>query len=79
MNPSLLMTIGAALLAGILAGVIVVSVYAARQLLMGGLKAGQPFQAGRLGSFTPHEDAISMQVALPVMVFTRDNVDQFHF
>ncbi len=55
------------------------TVYAARQLLMGGLKAGQPFQAGRLGSFTPHEDAISMQVALPVMVFTRDNVDQFHF
>jgi len=55
------------------------TVYSARQLLAGGLKAGQPFQAGRLGSFTPRKDAINMQVALPVMVFTRDNVDQFKF
>jgi len=55
------------------------TVYTARQLLAGGLKEGRPFQAGRLGSFTPRKDAISMQVALPVMVFTKDNVDQFKF
>jgi len=55
------------------------TVYSARQLLTGGFKAGQPFQAGRLGSFTPRKDAINLQVALPVMVFTRDNVDQFKF
>jgi ABC-type sugar transport system substrate-binding protein len=55
------------------------TVYTARQLLVGGLKAGQPFQAGRLGTFTPRKDAISAQVALPVMVFTKDNVDQFKF
>jgi ABC-type sugar transport system substrate-binding protein len=55
------------------------TVYSARQLLAGGLKAGQPFQAGRLGSFTPRKDAINLQVALPVMVFTKDNVDQFRF
>src|SRR6185369_2976774 len=55
------------------------TVYAARQLLTAGLKTGQPFQAGRLGSFTPHKDAIGMQVALPVMVFTKDNVDRFKF
>jgi rhamnose transport system substrate-binding protein len=55
------------------------TVHAARQLLAGGLKAGQPFQAGRLGSFTPRRDAISLQVALPVMVFTKANVDQHNF
>ena len=55
------------------------TVYSARQLLLGGLKTGQAFQAGKLGSFTPRKDAINMQVALPVMVFTKDNVDQFRF
>lgn len=55
------------------------TVYCARQLLTGGLKAGQAFDAGRLGRFTPRKDAISLQVALPVMVFTKDNVDQFRF
>lgn len=55
------------------------TVYSARQLLLGGLKAGQPFQAGKLGSFTPRSDGINLQVALPVMVFTKNNVDQFHF
>jgi len=55
------------------------TVYSARQLLAGGLKAGQPFRAGRLGEFTPRGDAINLQVALPVMVFTKDNVDQFRF
>ena len=33
----------------------------------------------RLGTFTPRKDAVSMQVALPVMVFTKENVDQFKF
>ena len=55
------------------------TVYSARQLLLGAIKAGQPFQAGRLGSFTPRPDGTNLQVALPVMVFTKDNVDQFHF
>lgn len=55
------------------------TVYSARQLLRGGLEAGRPFQAGKLGSFTPRKDGINMQVALPVMVFTKDNVDQFKF
>ena len=55
------------------------TVYSARQLLAGGLRAGQPFQAGTLGSFTPRKDAISLQVALPVLEFTKDNVDQFRF
>ena len=52
---------------------------AAFPLLAGSLKPGQAFKAGRLGSFTPRQDAISMQVALPVLVFTKDNVDQFRF
>lgn len=55
------------------------TVYTARQLLAGGLRAGQPFKAGRLGTFTPRKDTISAQVALPVMVFTKDNVDRFKF
>jgi len=55
------------------------TVHAARQLLVGGLKVGQPFRAGKLGSFTPRQDAINMQVALPVMVFSKDNVDQHNF
>ncbi len=55
------------------------TVHAARQLVLGRLKVGQAFPAGRLGSFTPRTDAINMQVALPVMVFTKDNVDQHNF
>ena len=55
------------------------TVHSARQLLLGAVKPGQVFQAGKLGSFTPHKDAISMQVALPVLTFTKDNVDQFRF
>jgi len=55
------------------------TVYSARQLLTGGLKVGQPFRAGTLGLFTPRKDAVSMQVALPVLRFTKENVDEFHF
>jgi len=55
------------------------TVHAAHQLLVGGMKAGQPFRAGRLGDVTPRADATNLQVTLPVMVFTKDNVDQFRF
>lgn len=55
------------------------TVYAARALLAGGLRADEPFRAGRLGSFKPRPDARGLQVALPVLMFTRDNVDQFKF
>ena len=54
------------------------TVYSAYRLLTGGLAPGRDFKAGHLGSFTPRKDAVSMQVALPVMVFTKDNVDRFH-
>lgn len=55
------------------------TVHAARALLKGRLQAGQPFEAGRLGRFTPRADGTSLQVALPVLVFTRDNVDRYKF
>lgn len=55
------------------------TVYCAYRLLTGTLKPGERFQAGRLGMFTPVKDALSMEVALPVMVFTRENVDRYHF
>lgn len=55
------------------------TVYCAYRLLTGELQAGREFKAGRLGAFTPRQDARSLQVALPVLVFTRDNVDQYHF
>jgi rhamnose transport system substrate-binding protein len=55
------------------------TVHAARQLALGGFTAGQPFDAGRMGPITPRRDEVSMQVALPVLEFTRDNVDQFRF
>lgn len=55
------------------------TVHSARALLSGTLKPGQPFQAGRLGTFTPRKDALNSQVALPVMVFTKQNVDKYHF
>lgn len=55
------------------------TVYCAYRLLKGKLEPGREFTAGRLGTFTPQKDTTSMQVALPVMVFTRDNVDQYRF
>lgn len=55
------------------------TVYCAFRLLTDGLRPGHAFNAGRLGNFIPQSDKISMQVALPVMVFTRENVDQYHF
>lgn len=55
------------------------TVYSAYLLAAGKLKPGVPFTAGRLGSFTPKKDALSMQVALPVLTFTKENVDKHHF
>jgi ABC-type sugar transport system substrate-binding protein len=55
------------------------TVYCAFRLLTDELRPGRTFKAGRLGDFTPRPDEISMQVALPVIVFTKDNVDQHHF
>jgi rhamnose transport system substrate-binding protein len=55
------------------------TVYTARQLLAGGLRPGQAFQAGRLGAITPRADDVNAQVALPVLVITRDNVDRLGF
>jgi rhamnose transport system substrate-binding protein len=55
------------------------TVYSAYRLLTATLMPGREFNAGRLGAFTPREDGLSMQVALPVMVFTKDNVDHYKF
>ncbi len=55
------------------------TVYTAYRLLSGELKAGSAFHAGRLGPRTPVADAVSLQVALPVLEFTKDNVDRYHF
>lgn len=55
------------------------TVYSARQMLTEGVAVGKSFKAGRMGTFTPKADKVSMSVALPVMVFTKDNVDQFNF
>lgn len=55
------------------------TVYSAYRMLTAGMKPGHGFKAGRLGLVTPQQDALGMQVALPVMVFTKDNVDQYDF
>ena len=55
------------------------TVYCARELARGGLQVGRAFQAGRLGSFSPRKDDNTMQVSLPVLEFTKDNVDRFRF
>ena len=55
------------------------TVYCAFRLLTQGLFPEKPFSAGRLGVYVPKTDKFSMQVALPVMVFTPENIDQHHF
>lgn len=55
------------------------TVYSAYRLLTGELRPDVEFKAGRLGAFTPLKDATNMQVALPVLVFTKENVDRYHF
>lgn len=55
------------------------TVYAAYHLLAGNIAPGRKFAAGHLGELQPQADGQNLQVALPVMVFSRDNVDRFHF
>jgi rhamnose transport system substrate-binding protein len=55
------------------------TVYSAYRMLIGELKPGVAYNAGRLGTYTPKKDALTMQVALPVMVFTKENIDKHHF
>lgn len=55
------------------------TLYGARELLLGRLAPGRPFKAGRLGLVTPEADGVSAQVSLPILVFTRENVDRFDF
>jgi hypothetical protein len=55
------------------------TVYSAYRLLNEGLQPGKLFDAGRLGSMTPQPDEISMQVALPVLIFTKHNIDEYDF
>lgn len=55
------------------------TVYTAYRLATEGLEVGKPYEAGKLGTYTPIKDEISMQVALPVLGFTKDNVDNYNF
>ena len=55
------------------------TVYAAYQLLSGGMTAGTPFQAGSLGTFTPKKDDVSLEIGLPLLTLTKDNVDKYNF
>jgi ABC-type sugar transport system substrate-binding protein len=55
------------------------TVHVAHQLLTGALEQGRAFSAGRLGPFVPKADRTSLEVALPILVFDRDNVDQYDF
>ncbi|GAB3630508.1 Autoinducer 2-binding protein LsrB [Pandoraea terrae] len=53
--------------------------YCAYRMATGALKPGVAIKAGRLGTFMPVKDAFNMQIALPVMIFTKENVDKYHF
>lgn len=55
------------------------TVYSAYQLLTKGITAGEAFEAGHLGKFTPAKDAVSMQISLTIQEFTRENIDKFDF
>jgi rhamnose transport system substrate-binding protein len=55
------------------------TVYSAYLLATTGITVDKPFKAGELGEFTPKADKISMSISLPLMIFTKDNVDQFNF
>jgi ABC-type sugar transport system substrate-binding protein len=56
------------------------AVYTARQLAQAGVKQGQTFKAGRLGSYTPEADDKSLRITLsPPLVFTKSNIDDFDF
>ncbi len=53
--------------------------YSAYRLVTEGLSEGVPFDAGKMGEFTPKADDISIQVSLPIVRFTIDNVGDYNF
>ncbi len=55
------------------------TVYSAYRIITEGLSVGKEYDAGSMGPYNPKADDISMQVSLPVMTFTKDNVDNFNF
>ena len=55
------------------------TVYSAYRLLTTGIRLNQPFNAGRLGTFTPQMDGLNMQVFLPTLILTKTNIDEYHF
>lgn len=55
------------------------TVYTAYTLATSGIEAGKAFEAGKLGEFTPEKDDLSMNISLPLVEFTKDNVDDFDF
>lgn len=55
------------------------TIYSAYRLLTEGLEVGKGYDAGRMGTFTPSKDETSMQVSLPIMEFTKDNIDNYNF
>jgi ABC-type sugar transport system substrate-binding protein len=55
------------------------TVYSAYNLFNGDLEVGKSFDAGYLGSFTPQADDLSMSVALPLLIFNKDNIDDYDF
>ena len=55
------------------------TVYTAYTLATSGIEAGKAFEAGKLGEFTPEKDDLSMNISLPLVGFTKDNVDDFDF
>ncbi len=55
------------------------TVYSAYRLLRNEISVDTPFDAGRAGSFIPIADNLNAQVALPILIVTADNVDDFDF
>ncbi len=55
------------------------TVYSTYMFLKGKIQEGIPFSAGSLGSFTPVRDGVSLQVSLPLLKFTRENIDNYNF
>lgn len=55
------------------------TVYTAYKLVTDGIEAGKEFEAGDVGSYTPEKDDISMNISLPLVTFTKDNVKDFDF
>ena len=55
------------------------TVYSAYRLLQGEMEENRGFDAGRLGKLVPLRDEQNLQVSLPVLIVTEENVDQFDF